>query len=101
VINSRLDTLINSKISAWKDTSSFIIKDAIHNQYSNEAIIYRKRLIVCIMDEFRHGGADGQISRIVLKSESSSREMSYIEVAEKLQEILRGRSNNMTKKGKL
>jgi hypothetical protein len=93
VINSRLDTIINSKISAWKNTSSFIIKDDTNNQYSNEAIIYRKRLIVCIMDEFRHGGADGQISRFVLKSESGSREMSYIEVAEKLLVILRGRSS--------
>ena len=71
------------------------MKDAINNQYSNEAIIYRKRLIVCIMDEFRHGEAEGQISRFVLKSESSSREMSYIEVAEKLKEILRSRSDNM------
>jgi hypothetical protein len=92
VFNSRLDALINAKISAWQDTSSFIMKDAINNQYSNEAIIYRKRLIVCIMDEFRHGGDDGQISRFILKSESSSREMSYVEVAEKIQEILRGRT---------
>jgi hypothetical protein len=86
-IVSRLNAIINSKIPAWNSFNSITGPEEI----SNEASIYRRRLIVCIMDEFRHGGSDGH-SRFVLKSETGSREMSYIEAAEKMIELLRKRS---------
>ena len=90
---ARLDEIINSKLSEWKFFGSIYRKDSA-DPNSIKAIIYRRRLVVCIIDEFRHGGSNGQISRFVLTNENNtgSREMSYIEVAEQLDSILRNRA---------
>jgi len=48
---------------------------------------------VCIMDEFRHGGDNGQTSRFILKSESDSREMTFSEAADKIRRAMKNKSN--------
>jgi len=91
--NSRLEKIMESKLSAWIFFSSVANKDNAKNHYSTEAIIYRSRLVVCIMDEFRHGGDNGQTSRFILKSESDSREMTFSEAADKIRRALKNKSN--------
>jgi hypothetical protein len=91
--NSRLEKIMESKLSAWIFFSSVANKDNAKNHYSTEAIIYRSRLVVCIMDEFRHGGDNGQTSRFILKSESDSREMTFSEAADKIRRAMKNKSN--------
>jgi hypothetical protein len=64
----------------------------LENPYSNEAIILRKELIVCIIDEFRHG-LNGLISRFMKVCEDKYLEMSYTEVAPKISDLLRNTKN--------
>jgi hypothetical protein len=84
--NSRLEKIMASKLSAWTFFSSMT------NQFT-EAIIYKSRLIVCIMDEFRHGEPNGQTSRFILKRESNSREMTFSEAADKIRQAMRNKSD--------
>jgi hypothetical protein len=79
----RLDELVKSKLSVWKFFSSIISRGEAY-PYFNEATIFRRRLVVCIMDEYRHGGPNGPISRFILTSDTGSREMNYVEVADKI-----------------
>jgi hypothetical protein len=58
-----------------------------------EAIIYKSRLVVCIMDEFRHGEPNGQTSRFLLKRESDSREMTFSEAADKIRHTMKNKSD--------
>ena len=62
------------------------------NPYSNEAIIFCKRLIVCIIDEFRHG-LNGQISQFMKTCEDNYREMSYNEVFQKISVLVKNTKN--------
>lgn len=90
--NSRLERIMASKLNAWEFFSSIASENETNNHHSAEAIIYRSRLVVCIMDEFRHGEPNGQISRFILTSESDSREMTYIEAADKIRTTMKNKS---------
>ena len=77
-IHARLKSIIASKMQAYMCFCGIINKKETRNPYSNEAIILRKRMIVCIIDEFRHG-INGQTSRFLRTSEGGYREMGYTE----------------------